>query len=63
MSERDYLLKPPYRCCGVFTRKIPLSTKGNKGVYSFVCHICAWSYRKDGTRRPNNGQLRKRADV
>lgn len=49
-----YLL-PPYRCCGVSTRKY---TNTGRSV-SYICDVCAWSYRKDGTRKANNGRLTK----
>ena len=55
----DRYLRPPHRCCGISTRKVALSTPGNKGIFSYICDVCAWSYRKDGTRRPNNGRLKK----
>lgn len=40
-SAMKYLL-PPYRCCGVSTRK---SRRGHS-----ICDICAWSYNKRGER-------------
>lgn len=59
MTEWKYLL-PPYRCCGVSTRAIPLSTPG-KNAKSYICDVCAWSYDKNGKRRHNNGRLKKRS--
>lgn len=61
-TDGERLFLPPYRCCGVSTRKIRLSTPG-VGGYSYLCDVCARSYRKDGTRRQNNGRLVKRVGL
>lgn len=46
MSLGEKYLLPPYRCCGVSTRR---AAPGN-GRYQrgHICDICGWSYIKDG---------------
>lgn len=47
-NTNDRLLLPPYRCCGVSTRKIKNRYSPQNYKFSYWCDICAWSYRPDG---------------
>lgn len=56
LNRTDQLMRPPHRCCGVSTRKFVHTGPGR--TPSFICDICGWSYRRDGTRKANNGKLK-----